>query len=80
MEQYPATIIKNAVERLSDKIEVAAGEIKAFRETLCSITKEMKESSNKMLHTSKWYFAGSIILSAIIAFSALVQAGIIKIK
>lgn len=73
MEQMSATIIKEAVEKLSKQIEFLSGEVATFKEALCGIVEKINESSNKTLRASKWYFAGSIILTAIIAFSALVQ-------
>jgi hypothetical protein len=79
MEQNPATIIKDAVEGLSNNIKFTAGEIATFKEALCGIAVKMNESSDRMLKASKWYFLGSIIFTAVIAFSALVQARIIKL-
>jgi len=73
MEQNPAIIIKDSIEMLSKDIKFLSGEIATFKEALCGIVKEINESSNKALHASIWYFVGSIILSGIIAFSALVQ-------
>ncbi|MFA4981345.1 MAG: hypothetical protein WC592_02610 [Candidatus Omnitrophota bacterium] len=71
-EQNPATIIKNAVEDLAGKIIFLSGEVATFKQALCDLVIKANDSSNKMLKASKMYFAGSIILSAVIAFSALV--------
>ncbi|MFH1876713.1 MAG: hypothetical protein ABH865_07460 [Candidatus Omnitrophota bacterium] len=80
MESNPATIIKNAVEDLSKKIEFTAGEIATFKEALCGIGEKMNDSSNKLLRASKFYFWGSLILTTVIAFAILVQAKIINLE
>ena len=78
MEQNPASIIKAAVEDLSNKLQFTAGEIATFKEALCGIVEKMNAASNKQLCASVLYFLGSLILTAVIAFSALAQAGIIQ--
>ncbi|MHA1856677.1 MAG: hypothetical protein ACTSYY_11580 [Promethearchaeota archaeon] len=74
MEQNPASIIKNAVENLSKNIKFTADKIAIFKEAICGIAKEMNDSSNKMLTASKWYFRGSLILTALVVFATLSQA------
>lgn len=70
---------KNITE-LGQNIKFTAGEISTFKEALCDIGKEMNNSSNKLLQSSKFYFWGSLILSALIAFAALTQAKIINLE
>ena len=79
MEQNPATIIKDAVEGLSCNVRLMSGEIAVFKEALCEMIDKANGSSDKMLWVSVLYFVGSIILSGVVAFTALVQSGIIKI-
>jgi|GEM_PF-2671731 len=78
MENNPATIIKEAVEGLSKDIRFAAGEIATFKEASCSIAEKINESSNKLLLASTLYFIAILLLTGVIAFAAMIQAGIIK--
>ena len=70
---------KNITE-LGQNIKFTAGEIATFKEALCDIGGKMNDSSNKLLRASKFYFWGSLILTTVIAFAALTQAGIINFK
>lgn len=63
MEQQPATIVKNAIEPLSQNIRFMSGEIATFKEAICGVIEQMNRSSNKMLATSIIYFVASIVLS-----------------
>ncbi len=64
---------------LSKSMFFLASEIGVFKQALCETVNKANDSSNNMLITSKLYFIGSLILSSVVAFSALVQAGIIKL-
>ncbi|MBI3999095.1 MAG: hypothetical protein HY351_00625 [Candidatus Omnitrophica bacterium] len=66
-----AVIVRDAIEDLSKNIRFTSGEIATFKEAICNIILKVNESSNGMLKASKWYFGGSLLLSAVIAFSAL---------
>jgi len=80
MENYPASIIKDAVEGLSKNLRLTSGEIATFKEALCGIAEKMSTSSDRLLNASRWYFLGSCILTAVIAFSVLVQAGVVNFR
>jgi len=72
--------LRESIEGLSKNLIFASGEIATFKEALCGIVGKINRSSNKQLYASILYFLGSFILTAVIAFSALVQAGVIKLK
>lgn len=79
MEQFPTTILRNTLEGLSANIKFLSDEFIVFNKALCDSVDKANKTSDKMLWASIAYFVASFILSGAIAFSALAQAGMIKL-
>jgi len=83
MAQYDRIMnrkLRDAIEGLSNNVKFTAGEIATFKEAICGTVEKINKSSNNQLYASILYFLGSLILTTVIALSALVQAGIIKLN
>jgi hypothetical protein len=67
-------VFSDRVRELNTELKLAGGEIAVFKQALCETIDKVNDASNKTFWASVIFSAVMVLLTAVIAFSAYIQA------